>query len=106
MFTGSILLLMNVGCCTLRSDFFFCCRFDARLYFTDKAQFIFKPSEAAPLLTPEEEEIEMRCDEERYLDLHRDSAEYELQQGKSKPTKLPCYLYLFWWELNSPISIY
>lgn len=57
-------------------------RFDARLYFTDKAQFIYKPTEVAPSLTPEEEEMERRCDEERYIDLHRDSAEYDIQQGK------------------------
>lgn len=65
-----------------------CCRFDARLYFTDKAQFIFKSSEVAPSLTPEEEEMEMRCDEERYIDLHRDSAEHELRQGRDQSTKL------------------
>jgi len=36
----------------------------------------------APSLTPEEEEMERRCDEERYIDLHQDSAEHEIQQGK------------------------
>ena len=63
-------------------------RFDARLYFTDKAQFIYKPTEVAPSLTLEEEEIERCCDEERYIDLHRDSAEYDIQQGKLLQTKL------------------
>ena len=62
-------------------------RFDARLYFTDKAQVIYKPTEVAPSLTPEEEEIERRCDEERYKDLHRDSAEHDIQQGKLRQTK-------------------
>lgn len=63
-------------------------RFDARLYFTDKAQFIHKPTEVAPSLTPEEEEMERHCDEERYIDLHQDSAEYDIQQGKIQQTKL------------------
>lgn len=75
-------------------------RFDARLYFTDKAQFIYKPTEVAPSLTPEEEEMERRCDEERYIDLHQDSAEYDIQQGKLQKTKplivlIQKYLYLF-----------
>lgn len=75
-------------------------RFDARLYFTDKAQFIYKPTEVAPSLSPEEEEMERRCDEERYIDLHQDSAEYDIQQGKLQKTKLLIvliqkYLYLF-----------
>lgn len=56
-------------------------RYDARLYFTDKAQFITKPSDLASTLTPEEEEIERLCDEERYMDLQRDMAEHEIQQG-------------------------
>lgn len=57
-------------------------RYDARLLFTDKAQFVSKPSQTPPVLTPEEEEMERRFDEERYLDLHHDTQEYELQQGK------------------------
>lgn len=74
-------------------------RFDARLYFTDKAQFTYKPTEVAPSLTPEEEEMERRCDEERYIDLHRDSAEHDIQQGKRQQTNLfivlmQKYLYL------------
>lgn len=55
-------------------------RYDARLLFTDKAQFVSKPSQALPVLTTEEEEGERRLDEERYLDLHHDTQEYELQQ--------------------------
>ncbi|XP_058963953.1 splicing factor, suppressor of white-apricot homolog isoform X2 [Pocillopora verrucosa] len=55
-------------------------RYDARLLFTDKAQFVSKPSQTPPVLTPEEEEMERRFDEERYLDLHHDTQEYELQQ--------------------------
>lgn len=84
---------MNVVCCILTSHMLLCCRFDARLYFTDKTQFIFKPSEVASSVTPEEEEMEMRCDEERYMDLHRDSTEHELQQGKLQLTK-PQYILL------------
>ena len=79
-------LLANV-CCTLTKYMSLFRRFDARLYFTDKGQFIFKPSEDAQSLTPEEEEMEMSCDEERYLDLHRDSAERELEQGNPQLTK-------------------
>ena len=74
-------------------------RFDARLYFTDKAQFIYKPTEVAPSLTPEEEEMERRCEEERYIDLHQDSAEHDIQQGKLQQINLLIvliqkYLYL------------
>ena len=57
-------------------------RYDARLYFTDKAQFTTKPSELASPFTPEEEEMERQCDEERYMDLNRDMAEYETYQGE------------------------
>lgn len=59
----------------------FCFRYDARLHFTDKGQFTSKPSDLASSLTPEEEAIERQCDEERYMDLHRDMSEYEIQQG-------------------------
>ncbi|CAH3021033.1 unnamed protein product [Porites evermanni] len=55
-------------------------RYDARLHLTDKAQFIAKSSDGVPSLTPEEEEIERLCDEERYMDLNRDMEEYESQQ--------------------------
>lgn len=78
--------MLHVGYCLLTGCLWLF-RFDARLYFTDKAQFISKPTEVAPL-TPEEEEMERRCDEERYIDLHRDSAEHEIQQGKLQQTKL------------------
>lgn len=68
-------LISWMGDETLRID-----RYDARLYFTDKAQFTTKPSELASTLTLEEEEMERQCDEERYMDLNRNMEEYEIQQ--------------------------
>ena len=80
-----------VGTCCCYVDYntliegqWLCFRYDARLHLTDKAQFIAKPSDGVPSLTPEEEEIERLCDEERYMDLNRDMEEYESQQGKFK----------------------
>lgn len=78
----------------------FCFRYDARLHFTDKGQFTSKPSDLASSLTPEEEAIEKQCDEERYMDLHRDMSEYEIQQGNCHQYEL-FVLHLCGWRICS-----
>lgn len=76
------MMLVYVNSFPFTSCLWLLSRYDARLLFTDKAQFVSRPSGVPPSLTPEEEEMERRCDEERYKDLYQDSREYELQQGK------------------------
>lgn len=78
----------------------FCFRYDARLHFTDKGQFTSKSSDLASSLTPEEEAIERQCDEERYMDLHRDMSEYEIQQGNCHQYELFVF-HLCGWRICS-----
>ena len=56
-------------------------RYDARLHFTDQSQFLPNSSKQNQELSPEEEEMELLCNEERYCDLHKDMNEHDLYQG-------------------------
>ena len=68
--------------CMVGSFQYFLHRYDCRGHLYSRDEFEWKSSQLTMQLSPEEEQIEKACEEERYMGIHKDVEEENFLEGK------------------------